>query len=68
MCVGGAGVNIEVHCTLEGEGGEEEGGGGRRERGQSTGDGQIGIEKCIRVRVFFLCVCAQVYVHVHVDV
>ena len=55
MCVWGGG-NIEVHCTLEGEEGEEEGGGGRRERGQSMGDGEIGIEKCIRVRVCFFCV------------
>ena len=45
---------------------EEEGGGGRREREQSMGDGEIGIEKCIRVRVFFLCVCVQGYVHVDV--
>ena len=60
MCVcGGGGVNTEVHCTLEGEGREEEGGGGRRERGQSTGDGQIGIEKCIRVRVCFFCVSVR---------
>ena len=34
----------------------KEGGGGRRERGQSMGDGEIGIEKCIRVRVCFFCV------------
>ena len=39
---------------------EEEGGGGRRERGQSMGDGEIGIEKCIRVRVFSVCLCARV--------
>ena len=42
----------------------EEGGGGRRERGQSMGDGEIGIEKCIRVHVCFFCV--QGYVHVDV--
>ena len=66
MCVWGGGVNIEIHCTLEGEGGEEEGGGGRREREKCTGDGQIGIEKCIRVRACFFCVCVQGYVHVDV--
>ena len=43
---------------------EEEGGGGRRggrrrEEGEGTkhGDGEIGIEKCIRVRVFSVSVC-----------
>ena len=31
------------------------------------GDGEIEIEKCIGVRVFFfLCVCVQGYVHVDV--
>ena len=44
----------------EEEGGEEGGGGRRRERGQSMGDGEIGIEKCIRVRVFSVCLCARV--------
>ena len=40
----------------------------RREEGEGTkhGDGEIGIEKCIRVRVLFLCVCVQGYVHVDV--
>ena len=41
-------------------------GGGRRERGESMGDGERNKDKCIRVRVFFLCVCVQGYVHVDV--
>ena len=41
-------------------GGEEEGGGGRRERGQSMGDGERNKDKCIRVCVFSVCLCARV--------
>ena len=40
----------------EGKSGQEERRRERRERGQSKGDGEIGIEKCICVRVCFFCV------------
>ena len=70
MCVGG-GVNIEVHCTLAGEGGEEEGGGGRRrEEGEGTKHGgwtNRDREMYTCACVCFLCVCMQEG-YVHVDV
>ena len=59
VCVGGGGGGGKYRSTLYIGGRRRRGGGRRREEGeggQSTGDGQIGIEKCIRVRVCFFCV------------
>ena len=62
VCVGGGGGGGKHRSTLYIGGRRRRGGGGRRERGQSTRDGQIGIEKCIRVHVciFSVCLCARV--------